>query len=89
MIIDNLHAVRITITPPKTDTILFIDSNTVLAFSYSMKLFESIARRNTKVVQRDRSVEHPKFSEGDSLHFSRQFLRELASEYLFRFPTFE
>jgi hypothetical protein len=80
---------RIAIAPTETDTILFIDSYTVLAFPFSMKLFKSITRWNTNIVQRDRSIEHPKFSEGNSLHFSWQFLREFASEYLFRFLAFE
>jgi hypothetical protein len=80
---------RVTVTPSKTDTILFIDSNTVLAFPFSMKLFKSITRWNTKIVQRNRSIEHPEFSEGNALHFSWQFLREFATEYLFRFLAFE
>jgi len=89
MIIDNFHIVRITVAPTETETIPFIDSNTVLAFPFSVKLFKSITRCDTKIVHRNRSIEHPKFSKGNSLYFSWQFLRELASEYLFRFLAFE
>jgi len=89
MIIANFYIMRITVAPTETDTILIIDSNTVLAFPFSMKLFKSITRWNTKIVQRNRSIKHTELSEGNSLHFSWQFLREFASEYLFRFLAFE
>ncbi len=56
MIIDNFYIMRITVAPTETDTILIIDSNTVLAFPFPMKLFKSITRWNTKIVQRNRSV---------------------------------
>lgn len=68
MITDNFYIMRITIAPTETDTILFIDSDTVLAFPFSMKLFKSIAGWNTKIVQCDRSIEHSEFSEGNSLN---------------------
>ena len=50
MIIDNFHLMRIAVAPTKTDTILFIYSNTVLALPFSMRLFKSIARWNTKIL---------------------------------------
>jgi hypothetical protein len=61
MVINNLDFIGVTGLPAKTDTPLIIDPNTVLAFSFSAKLLQSIAGRNAQVIERFRSIEKQEF----------------------------
>jgi hypothetical protein len=89
MIIYDFGIMCVIVTPSKTDPILFVYPNTVLTFSFSMKLFKPITRWDTKIGQIHRTIQHPEFSKGNSLHFSWQFPRKFASEYLFCFLALE
>lgn len=51
MVVYNLHAICISILKNKANTVLIINSNTVLAFSISFKFFQMIRWRNAQVFQ--------------------------------------
>jgi len=57
MIVNNLDLAGVAGLPAKTNTPLIVDPNTVLALSISAEFFKTIARRNTQVVERFRSIE--------------------------------
>jgi hypothetical protein len=53
----DLHFVRIALAPDKTDSILIVDSNSVLSGSILLQGFEPIARNGAKIVQAGRRVQ--------------------------------
>ena len=58
MVVDDLDIVCVGVEPAEADAQLFIDANTVLAFAIACELFEVIGRRDTKIGEAGRSVEH-------------------------------
>jgi hypothetical protein len=49
MIIDDLYIKGVAVSPDKADTPLFVDADTVLAFSIAVQGLQVIRRRKTKV----------------------------------------
>jgi len=66
MIIRNFYLKRIVSSPHKTDAILVIDADTVLAMSISPQLLQAVAGRMPQIIQRHRGVEHRKLPSGDT-----------------------
>jgi hypothetical protein len=52
MIVDDLDVVGFAVFPPETDTPLDINSDTILALSFSHELFESVSWGNAHIIQR-------------------------------------
>jgi len=56
MLVDNLTVINVSLAPPKADSPLVVNANATLAFAISRKLLQVVARRNSKIVERFRSV---------------------------------
>lgn len=72
MVIDYLDSARTVIRPHKTDPPLIIYTNAVLSLSIIFQCFKPICRRNPKIIQRLRLVQHEQFSQSDLLNITRQ-----------------
>jgi len=60
MVIDDLYVERVSIVPPKTDSPLIVDTNTVLPLPSAFEPFEPVGRRHPEVLKGPGTVEHPK-----------------------------
>jgi len=84
MVVYDLDIIRIATNPSKTDTPLFVDTDTVLPSPRASKLFQPIAWRNPKIVQRLRRIENDELSQRRSLNFMRELLDRFSTEYFLR-----
>ena len=66
MIIRDFYLESVVSSPYKTDAILVIDADTVLAMSICAQLFQAVAGRMPQVVQGYRGIKHGKLSSGDT-----------------------
>jgi hypothetical protein len=80
VVIDNFYVVGISVTPVETDTPLVIDANAVLALPIPVKRFETVCRRNTQVLERNRPIQHAKSSKSRPLDILRELFRKSAVE---------
>ena len=71
MIIRNLDVFRALFSPNKADSVLFVDSHAVLAFTVSRKCLQSIAGGNLQFFQRLNRIELIQLSRGDLPELSR------------------
>jgi hypothetical protein len=51
VVVDDLDVIRVPVLPAKADAPLIVDANAVLARAVAFELFESVARRNTQVLE--------------------------------------
>ena len=63
MVIHDFDVMRIGVSPPEADTPLVVDSNAVLTFPVSCQSFQSIAGRNSQIIDRLSSIQHRQLSE--------------------------
>jgi hypothetical protein len=75
MIIDERYVIGIATIPCETDSILPIDANAVLTFSFTQQLFEPIAWRYLKIVKRSCRVQDQELPKGRSLDVFGEILR--------------
>lgn len=80
VVVDDLDVIRVSSPPSKTDSPLSVDANAVLSSTITFQLFESVRRRNAKVVECRRRVQHSELSEGNALHLRTQSLDRLSME---------
>jgi len=80
VVVDDLDVMRVSRPPSKTDSPLPIDTYAVLSSAITFQLFESVRRRNAKVVERRRRIQHAELSEGNTLHVRAQLLDRLPME---------
>ena len=66
MVVDNLDVVGVTLSPPKTDPPLLVDSDAVLSQAASAQRLEVVAGRNPKILKRLRAIQHEKLRKGGS-----------------------
>ncbi len=71
MVIDYLDTARTVISPHKTDSPLIVNANAVLPLPIFFQCFKPICRRNPKIIQRLRFVQHEQFSQSDLLNITR------------------
>lgn len=64
MVVGDLDFKGIRVAPDEADSPLVIDPNTVLSLPLSLQRFETVARRDAKVLQRNRSVQQQELSPG-------------------------
>ena len=64
MVVDQFHIVGIGVFPLKAEAKLVVDPDTPLSFPVAFQGFQTVPRRNPKIVQRTRAVEDPQFSFG-------------------------
>ncbi len=58
MIIDDLHTIRVTLSPPEADSPPLVDSDTVLPFTITRQLLETVTWRDPKIRQLLGSIEN-------------------------------
>jgi hypothetical protein len=89
MIIDYLHLIDVALFPNKADAPPVVNSDTVLACPVALKKFKAVSRRNSKVFQGLRLMEHPQFAQTDTLNFRSQFPGGFSVKESLRFPILE
>ena len=72
MIVRYFYFVGVAIPPAKTHSPLVVDTNAVLAFAISFEFLQSVPWRDSKVVDRFRSVYHHQFPVSDALDVHRK-----------------
>jgi hypothetical protein len=85
VVIDNFDFIRVTLTPGETYSPLIVDPNAPLPGPIPSKFLEPVRRRNGKVFESRRSIEHAQLSESDALQIRRQPPRALQVEELLGF----
>ena len=63
MVVNDLNPFWTSVAPPKADTPLIIDSDTVLSCSITAQMLEPVARRNPKILQTTRGVNLPQLAQ--------------------------
>jgi hypothetical protein len=61
VVVGNLDFVRIVTAPREADSILIVNPDAMLPHPVAAKLFQSVSRRNSQVVQFYRTIEHDQF----------------------------
>jgi len=84
VIVDDFNIERVVVYPAKTNSPLLVDSNTPLSFAIASQGFEVIRGRNSKVVERDRPMQHSEFSHRNGLNIARQAARTLEPKHPLR-----
>jgi len=72
VVIDDFHAVGVTLNPSKTDAPLIVDPDAVLAFAIALEGFESIGRWNMQIIQHEGVPEHTQLTTCHGLDIVRQ-----------------
>ena len=66
MVVNDLNPFWTSVAPPKADTPLIIDSDTVLPRTITAQTLEPVARRNPKILQTTRSVDLTQLAQRDA-----------------------
>ena len=66
MVVNDLNPFWTSVAPPKADTPLIIDSDTVLPRTITAQTLEPVARRNPKILQTTRGVNLPQLAQRDA-----------------------
>jgi hypothetical protein len=64
VVIHDHDVIGIAMQPAKANAPLFIDTNAVLAATIARQRLESVSRRDPKLVEQDRSMDHPELAPG-------------------------
>jgi hypothetical protein len=72
VVVDDLDVIRVPVLPPKADPPLIVDANTVLARSVAFELFESVAGRNTQVLELLGGVDEADLTEHEPVQVGRE-----------------
>ena len=66
MVVNDLNPFWTSVAPPKADTPLIIDSDTVLPRTITAQTLKLVARRNPKILQTTRSVNLTQLAQRDA-----------------------
>ena len=75
VVVYNFNILIITVRILKTNPKLIIDPNTVLTLSVSGQFFQSVARRDSKVINIECVIDHDKLAQSNLLNITRKFSR--------------
>lgn len=89
MVVNDLDLIGVGILPAKADAPLIVHPNTVLASAISLELFEAVARRHPKVIERLRGVEGDELPEHAPQEVGGKATDALALEEGFGVPVGE
>jgi hypothetical protein len=67
VIVDDLDIRRVPVSPTETNAPLVVDSDAVAAGAVAAEPFQAIARRDAKVIERSRVVQHSELPPRDLL----------------------
>jgi hypothetical protein len=63
MIVCDFDFISVIILPDKTDSVLIVNTDAVLALAIAFELLQAIPRRDSKILERPRGVKHQQLSE--------------------------
>ena len=66
MVVNDLNPFWTSVAPPKADSPLIVDSDTVLPRTITAQTLEPVARRNPKILQTTRSVDLTQLAQRDA-----------------------
>ncbi len=89
MVVHDLNFVRVSFTPNEADSPLFIDAYTVLSAPVSTQGFQSIAGRNSQVIEGFGSINDFQLDPRSMLNCGGQATRKLTLKDPFRFTVSE
>jgi hypothetical protein len=72
VVVGYFHTVRVTISPCKTDSVLVVDPDTVLALPVSAQFLKPIPGRHGQVLKRQCRMQNVQFLQGLSIQPRRQ-----------------
>jgi hypothetical protein len=84
VIVDDFDIAGVAFAPPEADTPLVVDADAPLAIACAAELLQTVARRGSKVVERDRRIELPQPPQRDPLDIGSESLDRLPSEETLR-----
>ena len=73
MVIHDLDILCVAIMPAETDSPLVVDADAVLTLPAACQFLESIAWRDSQILDCVGRIKHRQFSKGRSLHISAEF----------------
>ena len=85
VVVDDFHVVGVTIDPSKTNTLLIVDPDAVLAFAIALEGFQPIGRWSAQIIQRRGVLEHTQLATCHGLDICRQTPGGRSTRDLFRF----
>jgi hypothetical protein len=85
VVIRDFHFVSVAFLPFKTNPPLIVDANAVLTGTFASKFLQSIARRDTEIVQAFSGVENCQFSPHSLMQIGRKATRRLTLKQLLGF----
>ena len=74
VIVDNFHVMGIRIFPKKADAIFVVNPNAPLSFSGTLQGFQTVPRRNPKILEQACPMENSQFSFRNTGQFLRNFV---------------
>jgi hypothetical protein len=83
VIVANFNTIHASLVPDKTHAPLIVNPDAVLSNPIAYQRFQPVIRRNAKIIQSLRRINHPELSAGNGLDLVRQFLGELTKPYRF------
>ena len=89
MIVDDLDAGALSVSPDKADTPLIVDPNAVLTGSLTSQHFQTIGRRYAQIVQALGGIQHSQLATGNCLNLYGQVPRHLTVPDAFGFLVCE
>lgn len=85
MVVGDLDAVGVAVSPNKTDTPLLIDADAVLSRPVVFEGLEAVAGRYAQRVKAYRCAENKQLTEGDALQLGGELTRMPTTENFFGF----
>jgi hypothetical protein len=81
MVVDNLDFICVPASPPKADSPLLVDPNTVLPTAISRQLLKAVRGRSPKIADGFGRIQDEQFSQRDPLESNRKPRRMLPLEH--------
>jgi hypothetical protein len=71
VLVDDLDVMRVSLDPTEANPPLIVDSNTILTHEITSRAFQPIGRRDPKILDQPRLVQHPQFAQRGVLDLGR------------------
>ena len=89
MVVDDLDVMCVPVLPAKADAPLIVDANAVLARAVAFELFESVAGRDTQVLELLGGIDEAELTEHESKEAGREPSDVLPLKHALRVPVRE
>ena len=84
MVIGDLDAIGVAVTPSETDPPLIVDSNAVLPSTIAFQAFQPVSGRYPEIIEVPGIVQHSQLTTTDALNLHRESARDHPPPDLFR-----